>query len=407
MNSTPVVTLLCGMAVVAVSSAQAPRFDDVVRNLRNPDPKVRQSAVRLLREANYPEAIVPMAPLVNDPVDAVQLEAIAAELSFFLVEDIPERRRVGLVVEVRNRGAAMTAFERGRLAVWPRPAPPELVSELLRAVDDDHPRVRLEAIYAVGTIAAPPLGSDAEAQLLTTLDHYDPAIRAGAARVAGRLGVRAASDALITGINDSSAAVRYAAMRALGDLREERAVVALAEQLTFYERGEGAWTALDGLARIAHGSSIPLFAARVSDRDPQMRRAAAEGLGRTGAAETRSTLETGATSDQSPIVRAAMTFALQKLGGHYVPRLVEFLADSRTAPQVQDYLLELGPGIEGALLPSLQEPDGAIRAAVADVLGAIGGTASLTALDAMTDRDRGAVEAARRAAERIRMRQAR
>ena len=54
--------------------AQQARFDDVVRNLRNPDPKVRLSAIKLLRDAKYPEAIAPMAPLVLDPLDDVQME---------------------------------------------------------------------------------------------------------------------------------------------------------------------------------------------------------------------------------------------------------------------------------------------------------------------------------------------
>ena len=72
----------------------------MVRNLRNPDPKARLSAVRLLREARYPEAVVPIAPLVNDPLDQIQLEAIAAELSFFLVQDVPERRKR----RIRGRG---------------------------------------------------------------------------------------------------------------------------------------------------------------------------------------------------------------------------------------------------------------------------------------------------------------
>jgi HEAT repeat protein len=58
--------------------AQQLRFDDVIRNLRNPDPKVRLAAVQVLRESKYPEAIGPIAPLVNDPVDQIQLEAIAA-----------------------------------------------------------------------------------------------------------------------------------------------------------------------------------------------------------------------------------------------------------------------------------------------------------------------------------------
>ena len=86
----------------------------MVRNLRNPDPKVRLSAVRLLREARYPEAIVPMAPLVNDPIDQIQLEAIAAELSFFLVEDVPREARRVAFVEVRNRGARRTR------SIWAR-----------------------------------------------------------------------------------------------------------------------------------------------------------------------------------------------------------------------------------------------------------------------------------------------
>ena len=48
-----------------------------------------------------PEAIVPMAPLVNDPVNDIQLEAIDAELAFFLVEPIQVKKRVALVVEKR------------------------------------------------------------------------------------------------------------------------------------------------------------------------------------------------------------------------------------------------------------------------------------------------------------------
>ena len=75
-------------------------------------------------------------------------------------------------------------------------------------------------------------------------------------------------------------------MRAPGELREERAVQALTEQLNFYEKGEGAWSALDALARIAHQSSVPLFQSRLDDKDPSLRRAAVEGLARAGDATT-------------------------------------------------------------------------------------------------------------------------
>jgi HEAT repeat protein len=402
MKRIPALILVLGAA--APVTAQPARFDDVVRNLRNPDPKARLAAVRLLRDAKYPEAIVPIAPLVNDPLDPIQLEAIATELSFFLAQDLPERRRLGFVVEVRNRGAAAEAFELGPLAVWPRPVPPELITALLKAIDDENPRVRLEAIYAAATIGKAPLPLDAEGLLVKALDHYDPVVRAGAARFAGRAGVKAATDDLIKLVNDSNADVRFASMRALGLLREERVISALVEQLKFYGKGEGAWSALDALAHIAHPSSAAVFTERLADRDPNLRRAAAEGLGRLGDTASISVLESGAGTDSSAMARAAMAYALQKMGRNYVPRLVEFLDDRKVAQQVQDYLVELGPPIEKDLLPSLQDTDETIRTAVADVLGAIGGDASLAALQALKDKDRGVVDAAKRAVERITMR---
>lgn len=394
--------MLWPAAVSAV--VQQVRFDDVIRNLRNPDPKIRLSAVRLLRESKYPEAMVPVAALVNDPVDAIQLEAIAAELSLFLVDDVPAKKRVALLVEVRNAGVAPAAFELGPLAVWPRTAAPELVRALLQAVDDEDQKVRLEAIYALGTVARPPLAEEPAGQLIKALDHYDPAIRTAAARVAGRLRIKSAGDALITAMNDSSGRVRFAAMRALGANREVRAIQALTEQLKFYGKGEGAWSALEALARIGDASTAPLFKARLADRDPFMRRAAAEGLARTGDASELPALEIAAGNDGSEMVRAAMAFALQKLGRNYVPRLAEGMNSAKTAPQVADYLIELGPEIAPALVTHLQDPSAAIRGNVALVLGAIGGDEAIAALQPLTqDRDRDVARAAARAVERIKM----
>lgn len=398
--SAAMLALLCGS-----SAAQQARYDDVIRNLRNPDPKIRYAAVKLLRESKYPEAVAPIAALVTDPVDEIQLEAIAAELSFFLVEDVSAKKRVALFVEVRSAGGrAMNAFEQGPLAVWPRPVPPELVKGLLAAVDDENGRVRLEAIYALGTIGRGPVDEETARGLIKALDHYDPAIRAAAARVIGRLEVKPAGDALVKAINDSQAPVRYAAMRALGSIREERAVRALTEQFTFYGKGEGAWAALDALAHIAHASSVPLFTERLADRDEWLRRASAEGLARAGDTSQVSALEVGAGNDSSEMVRAAMTFALQKLGKNYIPRLVEFLGRDKSAPQVAAYLLELGPSIAQLLVPHLQDPTDAIRGNVAMILGEIGGQAAIPALQALTtDRDKDVIEAATRAIERIKM----
>lgn len=396
------ITLLVFLSATAPALAQEIRFDDVVRNLRNPDPEVRVEAVRLLREAAYPEAIVPVAALITDPVDEIQLEAIATELSFFLMEPVSPRKRVAFFVERRSAGHAAAAFEAGPLVVVPRPVPPEVIRGLLQAADDEAAKVRLEAIYALGVIARPPFPSEFDAALIKVLDHYDPAMRAAAARVIGRLRVASAGDALIRAINDSNAGVRDASMRALGYLGEERAVQALTEQLAFYGRGEGAWSALDALARIGHASSVPVFLTRLGDKDAWLRRAAAEGLGRSGAKSEVSALQTGASTDASEMVRAAMAFALQKLGQNYVSRLAEFMDSPKIAPQVAEYFIELGPEIVSALLPHLQDPDAAIRGKIAVVLGGIGGDEALRGLQPLLqDKDAEVAKAAARAVARI------
>ena len=135
------------LALLSSADAQQARFDDVVRNLRNPDSRARMSSISLLRESKHLEAIEPLAPLVNDPLDEIQLAAIDAELSFYLVEDVGPRRRRAFIVEVRNAGRAESAFASGPLATWPRPVPAVLASSLLKAVDDENPRVRIEALY--------------------------------------------------------------------------------------------------------------------------------------------------------------------------------------------------------------------------------------------------------------------
>lgn len=381
------------------------RLDDVVRNLRNPDYRARLEALRTLREAKHVDAIVAIAPLINDAGDEIQLMAIDTELSFYLVDPVDSKRRVALIVESRRGSPAETAFESGPLGVWPRPAPPELIGNLLRAVDDATAQVRHSAIYALGTVARPPFAEETTKQLINALDHYDPVMRAAAARVIGRHRLTAAGPELMKAVNDSQQPVRFAAMRALGDIGDQTAVQALTKQLDHYRKGEGAWSALDGLAKIGHASSVPVFKARLVDRDQFLRRAAAEGLGRSGDPSAVALLETAIGTESSEMVRIAMAFALQKLGRNFIPRLVESVDSEKLAPQIAGYLIELGPPVADSLVPHLKDPDATIRGNVALMLGAIGSETHVPAVQALAkDRDRDVVRAAARAIERIKMR---
>src|SRR5258708_26770893 len=144
-------------------------------------------------------------------------------------------------------------------------------------------------------------------------------------------------------------------MRALGAIHEARGAAALTEQLAYYKKGEGAWSALDALAQIGAPAGVPLFKERLQDKDPYLRRAAAEGLGRAGDTASIEALERIVTADDSAMVRLAAAFALQKLGRNYAARLLDLMSAPKVFAQGQDYFIELGPSMAATVVPRIQE----------------------------------------------------
>jgi HEAT repeat protein len=309
-------------------SAQVP-FERAVADLASRDPGTRLKAVRLLKEAAYLEAAVPLAPLVTDSQDEIQLEAIAAELNIFLAEPVVTKKRVGLVVEKRTPIAAEAAFSAGPLALGPRPVPAEVLTALRAGARDNNSRVALEALYAFGALAGEPDGA-ARVELLrvsgpeiaSSIGSVDPASRYAAVRVTGRLFARrphdapiepTVGDAVITALNDGDRAVMIAAMEALGAMRYDRAVQALTDLLTYFGRGDSAAAALDALAQIASPASAPLFTAQLAGKTSPLRGIAIEGLARVGDAARLADIQIALASDRTEGVALAGAFASAKL----------------------------------------------------------------------------------------------
>jgi HEAT repeat protein len=146
-----------------------------------------------------------------------------------------------------------------------------------------------------------------------------------------------------------------------------------------------------------------VFKQYLGDKDEFLRRAAAEGIGRAGDTSQNETLSRMATADESPMVRLAACFALQKLGQNYVARIADMLPEEKVTAQGVEALIELGPGVAPQLYARLQEPQPAMREAVADVLGVIGGADALPVLQAAAqDKDPDVAAAAKRAISRLR-----
>jgi HEAT repeat protein len=356
-------------------------FDQTLAALKSPDARARLAAVQQLTDARYPEAIAPVAPLVTDADDRVQLSAIAAELAIFAAE------------RPSGRPSSVDAFVDVPFSVYALPVPRELTAALLAAMSDDNRQVRLDAAYTLGALARPPLSQSDAVVVIGALQHTDAATRAAAARVAGRLKVREAGDPLIAAMNDADADVRLAAVWALGELQFERAVESLGDFTAHYTRSELGLAALSALARIAHGSSVAMFRQALSDRSADVRRLAAEGLGRCRDAASIAALETLAASDPDVQVQAAALFALGRLGKASTPALADLLSHERASVAVRQYLLEAG-ATPGVLSSRLASADPRVRRGIVDVLGLVGGAGDVSAIAALQQDPDAAVRAA-------------
>jgi HEAT repeat protein len=402
----------------ATALAAQATFEQTSRDLASPDARVRLRAVQLLKSAAYPEAAVPLAKLVTDPDDAVQLEAIAAELNIFLAERIVPRKRVGLVLEVRNKISADEAFAGGPTVVGLRPVPSEVVTALRAAIRDDNPRVGLEALYAFGTLA-PAINGSARRELLRAsspdlaalLGAADPAFRFAALRVIGRLfEVRpgdaatedSVGDAVIAALNDHDRTIKAAAMQALGAMRYERAVEALTRLHQYFGKGDLSEAALDALAHIAHSSSAGLFTSSLASRSLTVRVIAIEGLARLGDLSKLADIRTAVGATANREVQLATQFATVKLSGEPLDQLAEALMQPKLHDQAREYLIEVAPGHAQEFSRYAQDPDAHLRAEVADILGLGADVGALPILEPMMrDRDQQVALAAQRAVARL------
>ncbi|MFB3854179.1 MAG: HEAT repeat domain-containing protein [Vicinamibacterales bacterium] len=395
-------------------------FEQVVAGLKHSEASARRNSMRLLAEAGFPEAAAPLAVLLTDPVEEIQLEAIATEVSLLAGSRYPARRRVAGLVDVRRDSAAQAAFWAGP-GLSPLPAPVEVVRGMLAAMHDDSAAVRIEATYAFGALAVPDIDRAAAADLKAAFDLLggqmsdpDARQRMAAAAVAGRLletcGRRcvppdpvAFGDLFVAGLNDTDRYVKLNSMWVLGLLRHERAVQALSEQLAYYGRGLEAEAALEALARIAHPSSASTLWLQLASKDAGLRRRAIEGIGRLGDRTRAAELEAAASRESDAATNLAVAFAFQMLRqGSYLDRFIEAAYRADTREQARQYLVELGPSIVDSLVLYLRDPSPEVRALVADVVGRTGSPSAAAALAPLRDDpDRAVSAAATRALARL------
>jgi hypothetical protein len=126
-------------------AAQQYSFEEVASGLKHRDYSTRLRAIQILKDADYAEAVVPIAATLEDPDDRVQLAAIDAERFLFTTRPVLRREKIGFVIEKRTISGGDTA-EEGQLALKARDIPTQVLSGLAVALRDNNLRVRAEAI---------------------------------------------------------------------------------------------------------------------------------------------------------------------------------------------------------------------------------------------------------------------
>jgi HEAT repeat protein len=407
-----------GFALTHLSIAAQISFEQAVADLASPDVSVRRKAVALLKDEAIPEAAIPLAALVGDQQDAIQLDAIAAELNIFLAERVITRKRVGYLVEKRSTIDAESTFSAGPLAIGGRAVPVELLTALRGAMHDDNPRVGLEAIYAFGALAPTLSGTARRAaqraagpDLTSLLGSLDPYIRFAGVRVIGRVFEfrpndqpvdETVGDTVVAAMNDKDQTVKSAVVQALGLMRYERGVTALTELFAYYGKGQSAEAALDALAHTANPAIAPLLAEQLTSKSSVLRGIAVEGLARLGDIARLAEMQVVLKGERTDSVLLALAFANTLMSNAPIDPISEAVTRTKTRDQARHYLIEIAPGRVGLFNRQLVDPDARVRLAAVDALGLTHDPTAVPLVQPLTtDNDPLVAQAAAHAVERL------
>ncbi|TDR04911.1 HEAT repeat domain-containing protein [Paraburkholderia silvatlantica] len=220
-------------AAQSLSELKEPSSGHVLhRWAARPEPFVRRSVLRGLRELRFAQAFEPALHALPDASADVRIEAVAV---------------LGWLKDARAL-APLAALAAG----------------------DAHADVRRAAVGALGfALPSDPTIVDA---LLAALRDDAWQVREEAATTLGKLRATSASEPLIAALDDAYWQVRLRAVRALGQLRDAQAASAVAALLSHTISNLRKEAAL-ALGELGSRDALPALQAALEDRDPDVRKA--------------------------------------------------------------------------------------------------------------------------------------
>jgi HEAT repeat protein len=347
-------------AIGTLNSLGHPRTpDDVKRLIKDPNPHVRESAVRIAGYFGYRDTANLLLDTLDDPDSSVRRAAVE-NLSH--IEDERALRK------------------------------------LLEAARDSSAKIRSAAAQSLAYMEH----SAALPELLCLLDDADPWVRYHAARSLGRLRSLEALDALSQlAQSDPATHVRIAAVDALGSIGGRRAVSILAPIVDSGDRDLGR-AALMALGAVGHPDAVQPILTLLRSEDSSKRLEAVHAIGLRRDREAVDALQWTAAADTDPSVSKAAIEVLARLATpESIAALVRLSGDRRLREQAVNALSRLGASHVETVATGLASVQMEVRRAIVDALSRMKHPAASEVLSGALDDERpevrlAAVQALRR-----------
>lgn len=297
----------------------------LVRVLQDNNFLVRQKAAGMLGYLKDPQAVLPLIDLLRNDDDVnVRMEAASA------LRDIGDTRALPvfvLALEDSCEGVRVVAANALERMKWsPKNSNEKMVSLIAKGRWLDLAEVNATGITTPVEDESDPyyditkqimmiikkFGRDAVPHLLKELESTDPEIRRRALFVIGKTGEPTVYDQILVSLKDSDSRCRNAAITALGELADPRAVPVLDK--TAREERPLSPFAVRAMGMIQHPEAQKKIISHINDPDPTVRLSAVRALINTGDRTVIPSL-LPALSDRETIVRIAAMSAIVKFGG--------------------------------------------------------------------------------------------
>lgn len=418
--------VLSSASVMQAQNVSQVAVDNLIRDLKDPDPIRRKEAAKLLGETKSQRATPDLVAAAQDTDPSVRREIAVAldkmldvralpafvKLSADQDKEIRDRCIVGIInlylpqesglVVTLNKVANFFnpwSDEWAEVVVEPGiKVDAGVVDALRNRLQDPEEAIRLKAARSLGILK----GKAAVPALVAALqrDQANP-VRFEIIRSLRKIGDPSAGRDLMNylGYNDSK--VRNQAIFTIGRLHYREAVP---EMMRLFEKESGLPAKLvdkpyrefllDALAFIADPAAKPIFVKEKQNPDDVLRLHAVEGLARLADATMVTDVSRDWLHEKVLRVRTAQAYAMYRMGRReFLDEVVNCLASRKTNAEARLYLLQLTPEELPELYAQAKNNEVNIREALAEVFGLIGDERAIPVLQGLSKDRRGQITA--------------